>query len=71
MPTEGFHGILRVRKWGHSMVVVLPPELKEFFHVMHRDLIGYRKVGRLVCLRRIGPGDLLPVTDKEAQAPRS
>jgi antitoxin component of MazEF toxin-antitoxin module len=68
---EGFHGTLRVRKWGHSMVIVLPPELREFFNVIHRDLIAYRKVGRLVCLRRIGAGDLLPVTDKEAQASRS
>jgi antitoxin component of MazEF toxin-antitoxin module len=68
---DNFHGVLNVRKWGHSMVIVLPPELREFFQVMHRDLIAYRKVGRLVCLRRIGPSDLLPVTDKEAQESRS
>lgn len=60
-----FEGIIRVRKWGNSYVLVLPPEIKEFFAVVPRDMIAYRKVGRVVVLRRICHGDLLPMTPGE------
>jgi hypothetical protein len=64
---EEFEGVLRVRNWSHSWVIVLPRELREFFGVVHRDMLAYRKVGRLVVLRRIRAGELLPVTEAEAR----
>lgn len=65
--TEEFQGTVRARKWGHSMVIVLPRELREFLGVVHRDLIAYRKVGRYVLLRRIRAGELVPVGDEGAR----
>jgi bifunctional DNA-binding transcriptional regulator/antitoxin component of YhaV-PrlF toxin-antitoxin module len=64
---EEFEGVLRVRNWSRSWVIVLPRELREFFGVVHRDMLAYRKVGRLIVLRRIRAGELLPVTDAEAK----
>lgn len=64
---EEFSGIVRVRKWTKCWVIVLPRELREFFGVVHRDMIAYRKVGRYVLLRRISAGELMPVTDAEAR----
>jgi antitoxin component of MazEF toxin-antitoxin module len=64
---EEFEGLVRVRKWGNSMVLVLSPELKAFFGVVHRDLLAFRKVGRYVLLRRIRAGELVPVSEAEAR----
>ena len=64
---EEFSGIVRVRKWTKCWVIVLPRELREFFGVVHRDMIAYRKVGRYVLLRRISAGELMPVSDAEAR----
>ena len=69
--SEEFEGTVRIRKWGKSYVIVLPRELREFFGAVHRDMLAYRKVGRLVCLRRIGAGDLLPLTKEEAAQSRT
>jgi hypothetical protein len=70
MPEET-HGTVRVRKWGHCMVIVLPPDLREFFAVVHRDMLAYRKVGRMVAFRRITAAELFPVTEAESQHARS
>jgi len=64
---DEFSGVLSVRRWGNSLVVVLPPELKDFFGVVHRDLLAYRKCGRMVVLRRIQPKQLVPLTESESQ----
>ncbi len=64
---EEFEGVLRVRNWSRSWVIVLPRELREFFGVVHRDMLAYRKVGRLVVLRRIRAGELLPMSKAEAE----
>jgi antitoxin component of MazEF toxin-antitoxin module len=68
---EEFEGTVRVRKWGKSYVIVLPRELREFFGTVHRDLLAYRKVGRLVCLRKISVAELLPISEAEARQSHS
>ena len=69
--SEEFEGVVRARKWGDSIVIVVPPEIRDFFGLEHRDMLAYRKVGRLVCFRRIKAGELLPTTEEEAQRAHS
>jgi len=64
--SDEIHGTVRIRKWGGSLVIVLPPDLREFFGAVHRDMLSYRKVGRMICLKRISAAELLPVTQEEA-----
>ena len=65
--SDEFEGVVRVRKWSKCFVIVLPREVREFFGVVHRDMLAYRKVGRLVVLRRIRADELLPVSKAEAE----
>jgi bifunctional DNA-binding transcriptional regulator/antitoxin component of YhaV-PrlF toxin-antitoxin module len=65
--SEEFHGTVRVRKWGSSLVITLPKEIRDFLGIVRRDLVAYRKVGRYVVLRRISGAELLPVTNAEAK----
>jgi antitoxin component of MazEF toxin-antitoxin module len=58
--------IANVRVWGNSTVVVLPKTVREHLGVVARDVVGFRRVGRYWILRRLTPGDLMPVTDQEA-----
>lgn len=64
-------GVLRVRKWGKSTVMCIPAELRDFFAVVHRDLIAYRQVGRVIVLRRIRHGELVPLPGDKEQRERS
>jgi antitoxin component of MazEF toxin-antitoxin module len=68
---EEFQGTVRVKKWGKSFVIVIPREVRDFFGVVHRDMLAYRKVGRLVCFRKISAAELLPVTEAEAKQAHS
>lgn len=65
--SEEFEGVVRVRRWSKCFVIVLPREMREFFGIVHRDMLAYRKVGRLVVLRKIRAGELLPVSESEAR----
>jgi antitoxin component of MazEF toxin-antitoxin module len=65
--SEEFEGIVRVKKWGNSMVLVLPVELREFFGLVPRDILAFRKVGRYVMIRRIRAGELVPLSEQEAR----
>jgi hypothetical protein len=69
--SEEFHGTVRVRKWGSSLVIVLPREIRDFMSIVRRDLVAYRKVGRYVVLRRISGAELVPVTGAEAKGESS
>lgn len=58
--------IANVRSYGNSVVLVLPRSLREALGILPRDLVGMRKVGRLLLLKKLVPGEIMPVSAGEA-----
>ncbi len=58
----------RVRLWGGSYVVVLPPVAVRSLGLVHRDVVGVRKVGRCLLIKQIKPGEVMPVSAAEVEA---
>ncbi len=58
----------RVKKWSGSWVVVLPPGVVRIFGFVHRDIVGVRKVGPCLVIKRLTPGAVMPLSAEELEA---
>ncbi len=58
----------RIKKWGGSFVVVLPPGAVRVMGFIHRDIVGVRKVGPCLVIKRIAPGAVMPLSPDEIEA---
>lgn len=56
-----------VKKWGHSFVLLVPKEIRKYLGIEHGDLVGFRKCGRLVVMKRIRGSEAMPLTESEAR----
>ncbi len=58
----------RVLIWGNSFVIVVPRALVSSLGLVHRDVVGLRKIGRNLLLKRLVPGEVMPVSAAEVEA---
>jgi bifunctional DNA-binding transcriptional regulator/antitoxin component of YhaV-PrlF toxin-antitoxin module len=59
---------VHVREYGGSTVLVLPRSLREALGIFPRDVVCIRKVGRMLLLKKLVPGEVMPVSVEEAHA---
>jgi antitoxin component of MazEF toxin-antitoxin module len=59
--------VTHVRRWSDSYVLILPRAIREHLGLVAGDVVGLRKVGRLVMMKRIVPGEVMPLTEEEAR----
>lgn len=60
-----------VRKWGHSHVVSLSPEVRKALGVQLGDVIAFRKVGRYVLISILRACSVIPVSEAEIKEARA
>lgn len=58
----------RLLLWGHSLVIVVPRALANNLGLVHRDVVGLRKIGRNLLLKRLVAGEVMPVSAAEVEA---
>ncbi len=56
-----------VKKWGGTHVLILKPQIMHALGWVHRDVVGVRKVGRCLLLKRLVPGEVMPLSSQEAE----
>jgi antitoxin component of MazEF toxin-antitoxin module len=66
--TEELFITTRVRLWGGSYVLVLPPQVVKVLGLVHRDVVGVRKIGKCLLVKQIKPGEVMPVSAEEVAA---
>ena len=59
--------VTHCRRWGNSFVMLMPREVREELGLVHRDLIGLRKVGRRWVLVKITAAMVCPVSENEVR----
>jgi hypothetical protein len=60
-----------IRKWGHSHVVSVSPEVRAALGVKLGDWIAFRKVGRYVVISILRAASVIPVSDAEVRQARA
>jgi antitoxin component of MazEF toxin-antitoxin module len=60
-----------IRKWGHSHVVTLPPEVRAVLGAKLGDQLTFRKVGRYVFLAVVHAFAVAPVSEEEFRQARA
>ncbi len=58
----------RVKLWGGSYVILLPAALVKSMGYVHRDAVALRRLGRALLIKKLVPGEVIPVSAEEVAA---